>query len=134
MKRVAPPPPSPSNHTRSPSDSLIGKLGLGRLVIPPGEPPTLRKTSIPTTPPVAVPHQSITYQSSAPGFNLLGNIMNNSSNTSNSSPASLPSPVISSQPIVSNGNKSFAVPIDVDSYKVVQISCISDQLVKVCKF
>ncbi|CAG7828271.1 unnamed protein product [Allacma fusca] len=116
LKRVAPPPPSPSNHTRSPSDSLIGKLGLGRLVIPPGDPPVLRKTSIPTTPPVAIPHPTYHQNPLAPAFNILGNVINNCS-TATSSPNSLPSPIVSCAPALPNGNKAYSVPIDVDSYK-----------------
>jgi len=98
MKRTAPPPPSPSNHTRSPSDSLIGKLGLGFRVIPPGEPPLLRKTSIPTTPPSVFTHISNPHLGNTPSNPISGpfSIASGVLNTSTPTPTSLPSPVVSS--------------------------------------
>lgn len=123
-KRTAPPPPSPSNHTRSPSDSLIGKLGLGRLVIPPGklqlgimligknfnknnpvgicslgEPPALRKTtSIPPSSPLVTTANQSPLPSS---FNntstpLTSNAFSIMSSVvlGGSSPSTMPSPVV----------------------------------------
>ena len=125
MKRTAPPPPSPSNHTRSPSDSLIGKFGLGRLVIPPGEPPLLRKTSIPTTPPSVFSHVSSsphpignTSNPISGPFSIVSGVINSSAPT----PTSLPSPVVASVnvttcPVVSNGTKSY--PGDPEGYRVI---------------
>jgi len=121
FKRNAPPPPSPlggPGHQRSPSDSLIGKYG-GRLVLPQGEQPLLRKTSIPTSPAVSssVSSSQLMQHStpiSAP-FNILNNTLNFSS--SSATPSSLPSPIISSSTVVPNGTKTY--PIDLGSMKVL---------------
>ena len=84
---------------------------LGRLVIPPGEIPTLRKSSIPTTP-VSLSRQSFQAPLTSGTFNILGN-----SSTSTPTPTSLPSPVTTAS-MLPNGNKSYSVPIDVENYKV----------------
>lgn len=120
FKRSAPPPPSPLGHQRSPSDTLIGKYG-GRLVLPQGEPPQLRKTSIPNSPSIST--TSFTHiQHSTPVTNPYS-ILNSSLNMGGSAvtPTSLPSPIInsSSSTVIPNGTKTY--PIDLSSMRVISL-------------
>ncbi|XP_021956640.1 arfGAP with SH3 domain, ANK repeat and PH domain-containing protein isoform X2 [Folsomia candida] len=120
FKRSAPPPPSPlggPGHQRSPSDTLIGKYG-GRLVLPHGEPPLLRKTSIPISPPASSANSSFSshIQHSTP-ISTPYSMLNTSLNISSTAitPTSLPSPVVTSSTIIPNGTKTY--PIDLGSMK-----------------
>jgi len=112
-KRVAPPPPSPSsNHTRSPSDSILGRFGqLGRLVIPAGEPPVLRKT--------CSPHVSASSVQSSPVPSTVSVSSSGKTETvSVSTPVSISSPVVATSPSLQNGS-STKTSIEIGKYRVI---------------